>query len=158
VDQEAIIQYVADTFAGVDITRPGDGPGAGDTFFIYDPRHDLEPKQQMPFATIVTKDYGEFDNTSRLDRPGVFRLNVGVSRDTFRRLFGEEKPPDAPEATRYDYAVLDRLMPHPVYARQSWASVLNPSRETFELVKPLLAEAYALVVERDARRQPHNPE
>src|SRR4051794_33244395 len=98
MDQEAIIQHVADTFTGVDIARPTDGPGAGDTFFIYDPRHDLEPKQQMPFATIVTRDYGEFDNTSHLDRPGVFRLNVGVSRETFHRLFGEVSSADPPDA------------------------------------------------------------
>src|SRR5215469_2007479 len=88
VDQDAIIQYITDTFTGLDILRPTDGPGAGDTFFYYDPRHDLDPAHRLPFATIVTKDYGEFDNTSRLNRPGVFRLNIGVSRDIFRALLG----------------------------------------------------------------------
>jgi hypothetical protein len=62
-------------------------------------------------------------------------LNIGLSRETFRRLF----PADAP----HDYAVLDVLMPHPVYAVQSWVSVLNPSEATFETLKPLLAEAHA---------------
>ncbi|HEU4785599.1 MAG TPA: DUF6194 family protein, partial [Ktedonobacterales bacterium] len=64
MDQEAIIQYITDTFTGLDILRPTDGPGAGDTFFYYDPQHDLDPTRRLPFATIVTKDYGEFDNTS----------------------------------------------------------------------------------------------
>jgi hypothetical protein len=145
VDQDAIIQYVVDTFTGVDVLRPTDGPGAGDTFFIYDPQHNLEPKRQFPFATIVTKDYGDFDNTSKLDRPDVFRLNIGVSTNTFRALLGQA--PTA-EATEYDFAAPDRLMPHPAYARQSWVCVLNPGPQTFETIKPLLAEAYSMAARR----------
>src|SRR5262245_22900826 len=92
MDQDAIIQYVTDTFTGLELLRPTDGPGAGDTFFYFDPQHDLDPSHQLPFATIVTKDYGDFDNSSNLSRPDVFRLNIGVSRNTFRALFGY--PPD----------------------------------------------------------------
>ena len=153
MDQDAIIQYITDTFTGVDVLRPTDGPGAGDTFFIYDPQRNLEPKQQIPFATIVTKDYGDFDNASRLSRPNVFRLNVGVSRDTFRALFGPPPGAEGDKSTNYDFAALDRLMPHPVYASQSWVCVLNPGPETFEAVKPLLAEAYSRVATRHASRQ-----
>ena len=148
VDQEEIIRYVTETFTGVMVLRPEEGPGAGDTFFYYDPESDVDLTREMPFATIVTKDYGEFDNASRLDRPGVFRLNVGLSRESFRSLFGS---PD--ESKGHDYAALDRLMPHPVYATQSWVSVLNPSPETFETVKPLLAEAYSRATKRRAARQ-----
>jgi hypothetical protein len=57
------------------------------------------------------------------------------------------------KSTDYDFAALDRLMPHPAYARQSWVCVLNPSTETFEAVKPLLAEAYSRVATRHARSQ-----
>ncbi len=153
MDQDAIIQYVTDTFTGVEVVRPTDGPGAGDTFFFYDPQHNLDPKRRFPFATIVTKDYGDFDNASHLNRPEVFRLNIGVSRDTFRALFGHPPSEDRTNSTSFDFAALDRLMPHPAYARQSWVCVLNPSPETFEAVKPLLAEAYARVVTRHARRQ-----
>src|SRR5215472_14952438 len=149
MDQDDIIQYVADTFAGVEIMRPTEGPGAGDTFFIFDPDGNLEPRQQMPFATIVTKDYGDFDNRSRLDRPGVYRLNIGVGRETFRVLFGSTADPGGGE---FDFAALDRLMPHPVYAAQSWVSVLNPTSATLETVKPLLAEAYSIVVNRLSNR------
>ena len=152
MDQDAIIQYVTDTFTGLDILRPTDGPGAGDTFFFYDPQHDLDPKRRMPFATMVTKDYGDFDNTSNLNRPDVFRLNIGVSRDTFRALFGYAPGEDTTQSANYDFAILDRLMPHPVYAPQSFVCVLNPSPETFEVVKPLLAEAYSIVATRHARR------
>jgi|SRR5581483_2834123 len=157
MDKSVIRQYIADTFAGVDITTPEEGVAAGDSFFIYDPDHALEPQQQHPFTTIVTKDYGTFDCASHLDRPGVFRLNIGVSPDTFRSLFGS--PPAAPIAAEttdpaWDFTALDRLMPHPVYAPQSWVCVLNPGEATFEIVKPLLAEAYQLVAARYARRKP----
>jgi hypothetical protein len=147
VDQEQIIEYIAETFSGVDVVRPTDGPGAGDTFFIYDPERNLEPKQQWPFATIVTKDYGDFDNASNLNRPGVFRLNIGVPRQTFQTLF----PSGARDAAPTDFAALDRLMPHPVYASQSWVCVLTPTAETFEAIKPLLAEAYAMAANRRAQ-------
>ncbi|HZC04968.1 MAG TPA: DUF6194 family protein [Ktedonobacterales bacterium] len=153
MDQDAIIQYVGDTFTGVEILTPTDGPGAGDTFFFYDPQRDLDPTHRMPFATIVTKDYGDFDNTSQLNRPGVFRLNIGVSRDTFRALFGYAPGEVSEKSADYDFAALDRLMPHPVYAPQSYVCVLNPGPEMFEAVKPLLAEAYSLVVTRYERKR-----
>ncbi len=156
MDQDAIIQCITDTFAGLEVLRPTDGPGAGDTFFYYDPQHDLDPAHRLPFATIVTKDYGAFDNASKLDRPGVFRLNIGVGRDAFRALFGYAPGEEGAESASYDFAALDRLMPHPVYAPQAWVCVLNPSAETFEAVKPLLADAYARAVAQHAharRRQ-----
>ena len=145
-----ITRYVASTFDGVDVVIGDQGIALGDTFFIYDPLRNLDDKQRFPFATIVTKDYGEFDNSSNLDRPGIFRLNIGVSRDTFRSLF-----PDS--GATHDYTVLDTLLPHPAYASQSWVCVLNPSADTFELVRPLLAEAYDRVVKRINPRLPSDP-
>ncbi|HEX5504897.1 MAG TPA: DUF6194 family protein, partial [Thermomicrobiales bacterium] len=151
MDQRAIVDYITDTFAGVDVSTPTEGVAAGDTFFIFDPDRDLEPKHQFPFATIVTKDYGDFDRASNLDRPGVFRLNVGVGRETFRSLFGSPPSPSGGAGaaeTGHDFTALDRLLPHPVYAPQSWVCVLNPSDETFQTVRPLLAEAYDQAVNR----------
>ncbi len=153
MDQDAIIRYLTETFTGIEVLRPTDGPGAGDTFFIYDPQHNLEPKRQFPFATIVTKDYGDFDNASQLHRPDVFRLNIGVSRETFRALFGYLPAEASTHSATYDFAALDRLMPHPVYATQSWVCVLCPSAETFEGVKPLLLEAYSRAATRYASGQ-----
>ena len=85
MDEASITRYIADTFAGVDVVVASCETGApevawGDTFFSYDPDRDLEPKHRLPFATIVTKDYGDFDRASNLNRPGVFRLNIGVSK------------------------------------------------------------------------------
>jgi len=34
MDQEAIIQYITETFTGVEVVRPTDGPGAGDTLIL----------------------------------------------------------------------------------------------------------------------------
>jgi hypothetical protein len=87
---------------------------------------------------------------SNLDRPGVFRLNIGVSRETFQSLFGAGKV----DVGAYDFAALDTIMPHPEYAAQHWVCVLSPSAATFEQVRALLAEAYALAERRHARRQP----
>lgn len=152
LDQPTIRQYVAETFEHVSVVIPAEGLPAGDTFFLYDPTGDLEPTEQQPFATIVTKDYGDFDSASQLDRPGVYRLNIGLSPETFRRLFGP--PATAAQAQHLnDFAALDRLLPHPFYAPQGWVCVLNPSPATFETLKPLLAEAYSRAAQRLSRRR-----
>jgi hypothetical protein len=149
MDQAQITRYIETTFPGVDVTVASAENGApevawGDTFFTYDPDRNLEGSRQFPFATIVTKDYGEFDHASNLNREGVFRLNIGVSRETFERLF--------PSPVDHDFTALDELMPHPVYGANHWVCVLNPSERTFEMLKPLLQDAYAISV----RRHPKN--
>src|SRR5205085_1244097 len=138
-------------------SRAGGAPEIawGDTFFLYDPDRQLPPERQFPFATIVTRDYGEFDRPSRLDRAGVFRLNIGVSKETYRSLLGPQPPPPPPGRaveTVHDFAALDQLLPHPVYAPMSWVCVLNPAAATFEAVRPLLADAYQLAVRRYEKR------
>ncbi len=112
----------------------------GDTFFIYDPDGSLPESKHFPFATIVTKDYGDFDNASKLDRLGVFRLNIDAGKDGHEALFGSDQ--------EFDFTELDVLMPHPVYGRNHWVCVLNPSDATFEGLKPLLTAAYKAAVDR----------
>jgi len=131
---EDVIAFVTG-FAGVVAQTPGPGDGSpeiawGDTFFFYDPG-DRESARRMPFATIVVKDYPGFDEASNLDREGVFRVNVGV---------GRSKVPDA--SGEVDHAAFDVLLPHPTYAKQGWASIVNPGAATDELLHALLAEAY----------------
>ena len=92
---------------------------------------------------------------SNLNRPSVFRLNIGVSSDTYRMMFGTQPafPRDGGSVnTGHDFTLLDTIMPHPIYASMSWICVLNPSSETFEKVKPLLAEAYALDAKKHSRQ------
>jgi hypothetical protein len=148
MDQAAITCFVSTTFAGVDTVVGSEEAGSpevawGDTFFIYDPHRILTGARQFPFATIVTKDYGDFDRASNLDRPGVLRLNIGVSKETYASLFDAD--------AEHDFTALDHLMPHPVYGRNHWVCVLNPSEATFETLKPLLQEAYDRAVERYVR-------
>ena len=102
----------------------------GATFFPLDETH------WPNFATIVTTDEHDIGAPSDLAREDVFRLNIGVGRASFERLVGSMTDPE--------YAALDTVLPHPVYAKQRWIAILNPSRQTFdELVKPLIEEAFA---------------
>ena len=145
MDQQAIREYVGSNFEGVDVQIASKEDGApeiawGDTFFIYDPERTFEGTRRFPFATIVTKDYGEFDDRSNLNRPDVYRLNIGLSKETFASLF--------PAGGEHDFTALDVLMPHPVYGANHFVCVLNPSASTFENLKPLLAEAYEIAVRR----------
>jgi hypothetical protein len=88
------------------------------------------------FATIVTTDEHDIGAPSNLSaRPGAFRLNIGVGRETFHRLAGSIVEPD--------FAANDAILPHPVYAKQRWLAIVNPSHTTFDgEVKPLIAEAH----------------
>ncbi|MBB6099370.1 hypothetical protein HNR42_002811 [Deinobacterium chartae] len=142
MNEAELTHYITRTFDRVSVTED-----SGNRFFFWGP--DL----RMPFATLVTND--AYDRASALDRPGVFRLNLGVRRQTYRSLFGPQPKaagPDGVVDTGYDYTALDRLMPHPVYAPMSWVCVLNPGPATFEVLRPLLAEACDLAARRAARR------
>ena len=121
-------RYICQTFDGVRVLE-----AAGDTFFLYDPRGDLPAERQHPFATIVTGDH--YDSASNLDRPGAYRLNIGLTRATYATRFGGR---DA----GFDYAAADAVMPHPIYAAQHWVCVVNPGEATRESVRTLLAEAH----------------
>jgi hypothetical protein len=81
-----------------------------------------------------------------LNRPGIFRLNIGVSKQTFQSLFGTE----AVDLKDYDFTALDVIMPHPEYAQYHFICVLSPSEKTFEEIRPLLAEAYDIAARRYA--------
>jgi hypothetical protein len=136
-DPAAIIAYITKTFEDVDIVTAGGG-----TFFSCDPE-----KHWPNLATLVTTD--EFDQFSDLDRPGVFRLNIGLSPGGYKAALAGQADPDFTE--------LDRILPHPVYARQRWVSILNPSWPTFEtVVKPLLDEAFGLLATRRERQRSRN--
>ena len=97
--------------------------------------------------TIVWIDDFDGDKVSNLTgRPGVFRVNIGVSRETFDRLVGSMADPES--------AAFDRFLPHPVYAKQHWISILNPSDATWrDVVLPLIAEAHDRLVAARARHR-----
>jgi hypothetical protein len=66
-----------------------------------------------------------------------------VDRETFERLVGSVTDPD--------YAAFDRLLPHPVYAKQRWISILNPSHTTVrDSLMPLIVEGHRRLAARKA--------
>jgi hypothetical protein len=136
-DSEAIKRTILETYPETDLAE-----AMGASFFS------LDPEKHWPnFATIVTTDEHDEGAPSKLSRAGVFRLNLGVNRETFRRIADDQPEPP-------DYAALDRLLPHPVYAKQLWISILNPSEATFrDVVLPLLAEAHDRVAATHARHR-----
>ena len=136
MDEYSMAEYITTTFPGVETET-----NFGYIFFFYGSDHTL------PFATLIAAD-NEYDRVSHLDRPGVFRLNIGVSRETFISLFGTTEV----DAAAYDFAALDVIMPHPEYAKQNFICVLSPSETTFERVRVLLAEAYDIGARRFKRR------
>lgn len=141
MDAAAIIDHITTTFADVRV----DGAD-GDSFFM------IEPETKLPFATLITRD-NDYDGLSKLARGGIYRLSIGVSKDTYRRLFGEPPSAIGEIPAGHDYAALDRLLPQPIYGALGWVCVLNPGPALWEQVEPLLAEAYALSRERVERRQ-----
>jgi hypothetical protein len=122
-DPETIVQRILQTYPETDVVE------AMNAWFF-----SLDPEKHWPnYATLVTTD--EHDDASNLSRPGTFRLNLGVDRETFERIAGADPEPD--------YTAFDRLLPHPVYGQQHWISIVNPSDETYaEVVVPLLALAH----------------
>jgi hypothetical protein len=99
VNEKAIIEYITGTFEGVYTLTNADN-----LFFMYD------PDGMFPFATLMTND--ENDQFSDLNRPGVYRLNIGLSKATFRALFPSETTDND-----HNFTALDKIMPHPVYGK-----------------------------------------
>lgn len=137
-DPEAIQAWILERWPATDVFAMPDGVAV---FFS------LDPERHFPnFATIVKTD--DFDQVSDLSRPGVFRLSVGaLEKATFERLVGGVTDPE--------YAALDRLQPHPDYAKQRYVAILNPSEATFrDVIVPLLTEAHDRMAAARARHQP----
>lgn len=136
INETSVAEYIAKTFPGVETTT-----NFGYTFFFYGSDH------RLPFATLASSD-NEYDRISNLDRPGVFRLNLGVSKQIFQSLFGTTKV----DVSSYDFTALDVIMPHPDYAKQHFICVLSPGEAVFEKICVLLAEAYGIAVQRYTRQ------
>jgi hypothetical protein len=131
-DLDHMIHLVTDAFPDAVIARIDSA-----VFFSLDEKH------WPNFATIVWTDEHDEGAPSNLARDGVYRVNVGVDRETFQRLVGDASNPD--------YAAFDSFVPHPVYARQRWISILNPSHETVrDRLMPLIAAGHDRLAARRA--------
>ncbi|MBK8020628.1 MAG: hypothetical protein IPK19_04145 [Chloroflexi bacterium] len=117
---------------------------AYDTIFYF-----VGDDHRLPFVSISQSD-NEYDRVSNLNREGVFRLNIGVSRETFDQLLA------GVPTENLDYSVLDTFLPHPDYAKQNFVCILTPSQTNEETTKRLILEAHGIVAaraERWSRRQ-----
>ncbi|MEP7766185.1 DUF6194 family protein [Sanguibacter sp. 25GB23B1] len=124
---------------GVLTLAPGPGDGTpeiawGDLFFYYAPDGEV-PQTTQPFATVVTKDYPG-DEACRLDRAGVFRVNVHAGRAAVEEVAASEA------AQAVDLAALDQVVVHPVYGTIGWLAVVCPGPSTSERLAALLLSAY----------------
>lgn len=130
-DESLVIETITSIYSNVETTE-----ALGFTFFFY------QSERNFPFATLLTADT-DHDTFSDLNRPGVYRLNIGISKAAFQTLFGpaEHNPAD------YDYTALDVLLPHPEYAQYHFVCVLSPVA-TWPQVQTLLAEAHEIAARR----------
>ena len=140
MNESAVIDYIMKTFPEVETTT-----AYGYNMFFY------KSDRKLSFATLISSDY-EYDHISNLNRPGAYRLNIGVSKQTFQSLFGANDV----NVNDYDFTTLDVIMPHPEYAQYHFICVLSPSEATFEKVRPLLAEAYDIAARRYASQNKNN--
>jgi hypothetical protein len=148
---DEVIAYV-EGLGGVLTLRPGPGDGSpevswGDAFLYYAP-DGVVPRTQ-PFATVVTKDHPG-DESSRLDRPGAFRVNVAAGTEEFRRWTG--RAPREPAAGDVDPSTPDVVVPHPVYGGLGWLAVVDPGPRTADALRGLLRTAHASARARRDRR------
>ena len=135
-DADALIRLIRETWPDAVVATIESA-----TFFSLDEKH------WPNFATVVWTDEHDQGSPSKLSRPGVYRLNIGVGKDTFQRLVGSITEPD--------YAAFDRILTQPVYAKRRWISIVNPSDATVrDTLLPLLAEAHDRLA-RARRRQPN---
>lgn len=111
----------------------------GYRFFFY------ESDQVLPFVTIATSD-NEHDNRSNLDREGVFRVNIGISKDSYNKLFTGAQ-------TDWDYTALNRFMPHPDYAAQYYICILNPDEDLLPETIRFMEEAHLIAKNRFDKKQ-----
>ncbi|WP_123819804.1 DUF6194 family protein [Kitasatospora cineracea] len=150
---DEIIDFTA-ALNGVLTLRPAPGDGTpeiswGDAFFYYAPDGTL-PKTGQPFATVVTKDYPG-DTTSRLDRPGAYRVNIAAGKEELAHRTGHTPAPGTDGTDGADDSD-DTVIAHPVYAAAGWLAVVNPAGRTAEDVRQLLRTAHRLARTRYERR------
>ena len=136
-----IVEKIVNEFSGV-------VPKAswGETSLFYNPGQLLP--NGVYFCTIKEKD-GDNDKASNLDREGVYRLSIGVGKESFESLFGAR--PKRPSKggiidTEHEFTECNILMPHPIYGWMSWVQILNPSESKFKEIFSLISESHASAV------------
>jgi hypothetical protein len=138
--QLKIENYILDTYSGIKVLD-----AYSERSFFYNPDNILPKGIYM--ATIKNRD-GPNDKTSNIDREGVFRLNIGVSKTSYQKLFGEKpkRPLKGGKVdTGHDFTELNKITPHPIYAWLHWIAILNPEQDSLDYLQPILDETYTIV-------------
>jgi Family of unknown function (DUF6194) len=124
----------------------------GEKSFFYNPENLLT--KGIYFATLKEKD-GPNDKASDLNREGVFRLNLGISKQSYEKLFGT-KPKRPPKGgivdTGHDFKEFNKITPHPIYAWLHWIAILNPDDDSMSQIKELMDETYQNVQKKYATK------
>lgn len=130
---EEIKAYLFSNFKDLTLLENDD-----DLFFMH------KNNEKLPFVTLVTKD-NDYDSVSNLNRDGFFRMNFAIDKETFTSKFGGltgNKKLEAYMNLEIDFTQQDVIMPHPTYGSMNWICIVNPSKESFQLIKKYLQTAY----------------
>ena len=145
---DEILKYCLDNLDGVNLVL-----SFGERNIFYNPENKL--KRGVYVLTVKESD-GKNDFSSNLNRENIYRVNIGIRKETFKGKFGFiPKRQKKGESTYmdYDFSVQNKIMPHPVYAWMGWICVINPSIETFEDLKPLIIESYEYAKEKYQKKE-----
>ena len=105
-----IIEKIVSSFEGV-IPKSS----WGETSLFYNPGKLLP--NGVYFCTIKEKN-GDNDKSSNLDRDGVYRLSIGISKESYKVQFGPRSKRPSKGCiidTGPDFTETNMLMPHPIY-------------------------------------------
>lgn len=130
---EDIKTYLLENFEGLNIIEAD-----GDLFFMH------MNNDKLPFVTLINKD-NDYDSVSNLNRDGFFRLNFPINKEIFISKFGSLTNDTKLEAylnIGLDFTQEDTLFPHPTYGSLNWVCIVNPSKETFEIIKQYLKTSF----------------
>ena len=134
----------------------------GDHFFYFAPDGQV-PNNRQPYATIVTKNYPD-DDDSRLDAPDRWRLNIHVGTKAAAELL-RRAPEDmgdsevdhgAVDHGAVDHGAADVFLPHPLYGAYGWVCVVNPAGSTLDRALEALRSAHRDDRRRVERRRGHD--
>ena len=145
---DEILQYCLNNLEGTVLVNSW-----GEKGIFYNPNNTL--KRGVYILTVKEKD-GENDKSSNLDRENIYRVNMGLRKNTFVNMFGDIPKRPAKGGVvemEYDFTSGNKLMPHPVYAWMGWVFILNPTEQKFEELKPLIQEAYEYAKEKFKKRK-----
>ena len=146
--QKEVFDYCLKAFPGTVLNK-----NWGEWGIFYNPEGKLS--RGVYILTIKEKD-GDNDKASNVNRPGIYRINLGVRKETFRALFSAiPKRPTAGGIVDmpFDFTVSNTILPHPVYAWMSWICMLSPTEEGFESLRPYIRESYELAIEKYRKKK-----